>query len=118
MPESFYQALLIFSPLTLIAFLGRKYIRPNVKKRVKLEIEYRLFAESPTFVVEDLVLEKNVGGFYTFRVEGLVAGLTDGAVEIRIVEGTHSGTRFLNWGYHKPEPMDLKPQYQELYPKP
>lgn len=118
MHESFYQALVIFAPVAAIVLVGRKYVRPNIKKRVKKEIENRLFAESPTFVVEDLVLEKNPGGFYTFRVEGLVAALTDGSLEMRIVEGTHSGTAFLKWDYQKPEPVDLKPQYSELYPKP
>ena len=118
MPESFYQALIIFAPLAALVLVGRKYARPNVKKRVQKEIEHRLFAESPTFVVEDLQLVKNPGGFYTFRVEGLVASITDGSLEMRIVEGTHSGTAFLKWGYQKPEPVDLKPQYSDLYPKP
>lgn len=118
MPNSFYQALVIFLPLAAVFLLARKYVRPNLKKRVTRDIENRLFAESPTFVVEDLVLEKNAGGFYTFRVEGLVASLTDGSVEIRIVEGSHSGTGFLKWDYQKPEPVNLKPEYSELYPKP
>ena len=118
MPESFYQALLIFVPIVSAIFLIRKYTRPNVQARVKKDIEHRLFAESPTFVVEDLILEKSTGGFYTFRVEGLVVGLADGTVEIRIVEGSHSGTTFLKWDYLKPESVNLKPQYTDLYPKP
>lgn len=117
MPESFYQALFIFIPLATIFLLARKYVRPNVKNQVKRDIENRLFAESPTFVVEDLVLEKNTGGFYLFRVEGLVASLTDGSVEMRIIEGSHSGKTFLKWDYQKPLPVDLKPQYADLYPK-
>lgn len=117
MPESFYQALIIFLPLATVVLMIRKYARPNIRKRVQKEIESRLFAESPTFVVETLTLEKSAGGFYTFRVEGLVAGLTDGGVEIRIVEGSHSGKAFLKWDYQKPETLDLKPELTEFYPK-
>lgn len=118
MSYSFYQALLIVIPIAGIILLLRKYMRPNIRSRVKKEIESRLFAESPTFVIEDLVLEKNSGGFYSFRVEGLVVGLINRNLEIRIVEGTHSGKAFLTWTYQKPENLDLKVQYSEMYPKP
>ena len=119
MPESFYQALVIFIPFTTVFFvLVKQYVRPNIKKRVRRDIENRLFAESPTFVVEDLMLEKSEGGFYVFHVEGLVASLTDGSLEMRIVKGSHNGTDFLEWNYQKPQPIDLRPQYTELYPKP
>ena len=119
MPESFYQALAIFIPFSTVLYLvAGKYIRPNVKKRVRRDIETRLFAESPTFVVEDLVIDKSPGGFYIFHVEGLVASLTDGSLEMRIVDGSHSGTAFLEWNYQKPKPVDLRPQYTDLYPKP
>lgn len=118
MPDSFYQALLIFIPIALVIVWGLKRMRPNFIHRVKKDIQHRLFAESPTFVVEDMHVEKSTGGFYTFRVEGLVAGLTDGSLEVRIVEGTHSGTAFLAWNYQKPDELDLKPEYAELYKKP
>ncbi len=118
MPDSFYNALAIFLPLALVAFAVRRAMRPNVRKKVKKEIENRLFAESPTFVAEDINLYKDPGGFYAFRVEGLVANVTDGSVEVRIVQGTHSGKAFLTWEYRKPQSVDLKAQFTGLYPKP
>lgn len=118
MPYSFYQALLLFIPLACIILLLRKYMRPNIRNRVKKDIASRLFAESPTFVVEDLVLEKNSGGFYSFHVEGLVLGLIDRNLEVRILDGTHNGKTFLTWDYQKPEDLDLQVQYSEMYPKP
>lgn len=118
MPDSFYQALFIFVPVAVLLFLGKHYLRPNIRKRVQKEIETRLFAESPTFVTETLTLTKDIGGFYKFRVEGIVAGLTNGSVEIRIVEGTHSGTTFLSWNYQTPADLDLKAEYAQLYATP
>lgn len=118
MPNSFYQALILFVPIAVLLLLGKKYFRPNIRNRVKKEIETRLFAESPTFVTETMTLQKDTGGFYTFRVEGLVAGLTNGSVEIRIVEGTHSGQAFLTWNYQTPADLDLKAEYAQLYAQP
>ena len=67
MPYSFYTALVIFLPFAIIVFALYRAMRPNVHQRVKREIETRLFAESPTFVAEDINLYKDPGGFYAFR---------------------------------------------------
>ena len=118
MPYSFYTALVIFLPFAIIVFALYRAMRPNVHQRVKREIETRLFAESPTFVAEDINLYKDPGGFYAFRVEGLVANITDGNLEVRIVQGTHSGKAFLTWNYVQPPSLDLKDQFTGLYHKP
>lgn len=117
MPDSFYQALVIFIPVACLLLWAIKHKKPNTQKKVRQDIEHRLFVESPTFVTEVMNLTKDPGGFYVFRVEGLVANVTDGSLEPRIVHGSHSGTAFLKWEYEKPEVLDLKGQYSELYPK-
>ena len=116
MSESFYQALVLFIPFAIAFFvIARKRTRPSMEKKIVYEIKTRLFAESPTFVVEDLMLQQSAGGFYIFHVEGLVASLTSGNLEMRVVKGSHSGKDFLEWNYQQPQPIDLRSQYTDLY---
>ena len=117
MPASFYQALFIFTMLVGIAVSARFFLKNRIPSRIRKEIKHRSFAESPTFVMEHLEL-RWTAGFYTFRIEGIVASTTDSLLEIRIIEGTHSGTAFLTWKYHTPDIVAGEKEWRAWYPKP
>lgn len=117
MPASFYQALVLFIILVSLGYLLRKYYRSKGPTRVRHDINSRLFAESPTFVTEHFELNKQPG-FYSFRVEGVVACTSEDLLEIRIVEGTHNGVDFLSWSYVTLPTLDAVKEWKSLYPVP
>ena len=110
---AYFLSFLVLMTLVVVGVWARNYYSPQSKLR--RAVQKRLFAESPTFVIDNFSTQIKSPGLYQFRVEGCIVGIDDGLLELRFVEGVHDGVTFQQWKYEQPPTLELSDSWKEMY---